>query len=262
MTTEITIPQPAKELEFVPQFHAVAVNGTEMVAAKAGIKSWLERKVQSIEEEINSIQATYDSAVKNKWKSSGFKAQLEKEKRKHLYYGKLLAACHAGFVIVPNMEVSIFAIRVARSNPSWRSDYGKSTYGFRSAAPSVPEETEERLPVGDGRYESPLTKFHEDREEGKELKDGKEVKTYEVTQWCDGFDQIEFPLAIAHPMVMDATAHAMAMKIFDRIGVVPQTRRRGYRGDPIVVGQITTKEGSSTKVASFLIAWYLDPRTL
>ena len=61
---------------------------------------------------------------------------------------------------------------------------------------------------------------------------------------------------------MDATAAAMAMKIFDRIGVVPQTRRKGYRGDPIVLGQITRKEGWQTKTASFLIAWYLDPRTL
>jgi hypothetical protein len=38
MTTEITVSQPEKELEFVPQFHAVAVNGTEMVQAKAGIQ--------------------------------------------------------------------------------------------------------------------------------------------------------------------------------------------------------------------------------
>jgi hypothetical protein len=83
-----------------------------------------------------------------------------------------------------------------------------------------------------------------------------------VEQTCTGWEDIEFQLAIAHPLVMDATAAAMAMKIFDRIGVVPQTARNGYRGDPIVLGQITRKEGYSTKTASFLIAWYLDPRTL
>lgn len=263
MADEIVVQEPEKdETAIVPQFHAVAVNGTEMIAAKAGIQSWLERKLRSIEEEINSLQATYEAAVRHKWKSSGFKSQLEREKRKQLYYRKLLSACNAGFTIVPNMPCDIFAIRVDRNNPSWTSDYGESTFGFRHAAPSVPDETEQRLPVGEGRYESPVTKFHEDRREGRELKDGKEVKTYEVTQWCDGFEQIEFPLAIAHPMVMDATARAMAMKIFDRIGVVPQTRRRGYRGDPIVLGQITHKVGYETKTASFLIAWYLDPRTL
>ena len=261
MDTEIVVSPPQTELEIIPQFHAVAVNSTEMVAQKAGIQSWLERKVQSIEDDIVSIQATYDAAVKHKWKSSTFKGQLEREKRKHLYYGKLLAACEAGFTVVPNMEVNVFAIRVNRG-PSWTSDYGSSTYGYHDAAPSVPDETEQRLSVGEGRYESPLVKFREDRSQHKEIKDGKEVTTYEVEQYCDGFREIEFPLAVAHPLVMNATARAMAMKIFDRIGMVPQTRRRRYRGDPIVLGQITLKEGYSTRTASFLIAWYLNPETL
>jgi hypothetical protein len=263
MTTELAVQQPEKESELIPQFHAVAVNGTEMVQAKAKIQSWLERKLQSIEDEIVVLQATYDAAVRHKWKSSTFKAQMEKEKRKQLYYGKLLAACNAGFVIVPNMEANIFAIRVDRLYPKWRGDTGTSNYSYSSAAPNVPDEKEQRLPVGQGHYESPTQKFHEYCTKQKQIKDGKEIEVYQVEQYCDGFDQIEFPLAIAHPMVMDATARAMAMKIFDRIGVVPQTRRRGYRGDPIVLGQITTREGGySTKTASFLIAWYLDPRTL
>ncbi len=36
MTTEITVQEEKKD-EIVAQFHAVAVNGTEMVAAKAGM---------------------------------------------------------------------------------------------------------------------------------------------------------------------------------------------------------------------------------
>jgi len=261
MSSEMTV-QPETDLALVPQFHAVAVNATEMAACKTGIKNWLELKVRSIEQEIEQIQATLDAAIRNKWKSSTFKNQLQKVKQKHLYYGKLLSACNAGYTVIPNMPVDIFAIRVNKSSPSWAYDSGQSNYGYSQAAPMVSDEDEQRLPVGDGRYENPQVKFHERRSERKELKDGKETKVYEVEQFCDGFDQIEFPLAVAHPMVMDATARAMAMKIFDRIGVVPQTRRKGYRGDPIVVGQITNKEGYSTKTASFLIAWYLDPRTL
>jgi len=261
MTTEITV-QPETDLAIVPQFHAVAVNATEMANAKDGIKRWLEAKVLSIEAEVAQLQETYDAAIRHKWKSSGFKSQLQREKQKHLYYQKLLAAVHAGYTVIPNMDVNVFAIRVNRDDPKWKYAKGKSSYSYNSAAPSVPEETEQRLPVGEGRYESPLVKFSEDRFREKETKDGKEIELYKVEQYCDGFDDIEFPLAIAHPMVMDATAAAMAYKIFDRIAVVPQTRRKGYRGDPIVVGQITRKEGYSTKTASFLIAWYLDPRTL
>lgn len=60
---------------------------------------------------------------------------------------------------------------------------------------------------------------------------------------------------------MNVVAAAMAKKIFDRIGIVPRTQQR-LRGDPIVLGQITRKEGYQTKTASFLIAWYVDARTL
>jgi hypothetical protein len=248
--------------ELQPQFHAVAVNGTEMIQASNGIQNWLRMKVQSIDNEIAETQAIYDSAVRNKWKSSTFKTQLQRHGQKRLYYSKLLAASEAGYTVVPNMEVSVFAIRVKRETPKWSGDAGKSQYSYSSAAPSVPVEEEQRLPIGEGRYESPLVAFSEDRHKQKEMKDGKEVEMYAVEQYCDGFQELEFPLAVAHPLVMDATARAMAMKIFDRIGVVPQTHQRGYRGDPIVLGQITRKEGWQTKTASFLIAWYLDPRTL
>ena len=261
MTTDIEM-KAETDLAIVPQFHAVAVNATEMANAKTGIKKWLEAKVLSIDAEIAQLQETLDAAIRHKWKSSGFKSQLQREKQKQLYYQKLLAAVHAGFTIVPNLDVSIFAIRVKREMPKFVYKEGKSSCSYTNAAPSIPEEDEQRLPVGEGRYESPLQEFSENRYKEKETRDGKEIEMYKVEQFCDGWKDIEFPLAIAHPLVMDATAQAMALKIFDRIGVVPQTARKGYRGDPIVLGQITRKEGYSTRTASFLVAWFLDPRTL
>ena len=264
MSSDIVVqqePQKETDLAIVPQFHAVAINATEMADAKQGIKTWLEAKVLSIESEVAQLQETLDAAIRHKWKSSTFKGQLQREKQKQLYYQKLLAAVHAGLTIVPNMPCDIFAIRVKRKNPKFGFNEGTSTYSFSHAAPSVPDEKEDRLPVGEGEYRSPEQEFHEQRRKSKELKDGKEIERYSVEQYCDGWKDIEFPLAIAHPMVMDATAAAMAMKIFDRIAVVPKTRSAG-RGDPIVVGQITRKHGYTTKTASFLIAWYLDPRTL
>jgi hypothetical protein len=203
------------------------------------------------------IQESLDSAQKHKWKTSAFKSMLSRLTQKELYYGKLLSACEAGFVIVPNMDVNVFAIRVNRSWPNWNGDEGTSANSYRSASPSIPDEEEQRLPVGDGNYQSPTQKFREFH--SKIMKDGKEV--YLARQVCNGFDQIEFPLAVAHPVVMNVVAAAMAKKIFDRIGIVPRTQQR-LRGDPIVLGQITRKEGYQTKTASFLIAWYVDARTL
>jgi hypothetical protein len=255
MSSEATV-QPETDLALVPQFHAVAVNATEMVACKTGIKNWLELKVRSIEQEIDSIQATLDAAIRNKWKSSTFKNQLQKVKQKHLYYGKLLSACNAGYTIVPNLDCDVFAIRVNRSSPSAKPSINEAT-GYMPCAPRIDDETEQRLPIGDGRYESPFQTIDTRRWEEKNEKN--EI-VHKVKSCAVDFAEIEFPLAIANPLVMDATAQAMALKIFDRIGVVNNHNQR--RGDPIVLGQITRKEGYSTKTASFLIAWYLDPRTL
>jgi hypothetical protein len=254
--TEIAVTQ-SSDLAMVPSFHAIATTGEEMVKAKAGIQTWLEGKMSALTVERAEIQESLDSAQKHKWKTSAFKSMLSRLTQKELYYGKLLSACEAGFVIVPNMDVNVFAIRVNRSWPKWNGNEGTSTTSYRNASPGVPDEEEQRLSIGEGNYESPTQKFREFH--SKTMKDGKEV--YLARQVCNGFDQIEFPLAVAHPQVMDAVGRAMAMKIFDRIGIVPRPNRR-MRGDPIVLGQITRKDGYVTKTASFLIAWYVDARTL
>ena len=204
------------------------------------------------------LQETLDAAVRHKWKSSTFKSQIQRQKQKQLYYQKLLAAVHAGFTIVPNMAVDVFAIRVKREAPSQRPVENTSTSGYME--PYLENEKEQRLPVGEGRYKSPEQTITTRKSEGV---NEKKEKTYTMTWVPDGFADMEFPLAVAHPVVMDATARAMAFKIFDRIGVVQNSEyQTAGRGDPIVLGQIIRKEGYSTKCASFLIAWYLDPKTL
>lgn len=264
MSDEIVVAQEPATLvsSLKSDHHLVAVNGTEMMAARLGIQNWLRTKLDDIQSEINTAQANYDAAIKHKWKASPFKNQIRKEQSKHLYYSKILAASEAGFTIVPNMDVTVFAVRTKRSWPKWNGNEGTSNYSYNSASPIVPDEEEQRLPVGEGEYKSPDQLFHERHQKLKETDKvtGKEIEVYHVRQICDGFEQIEFPLAVAQPLVMDATARAMAMKIFDRIAIVPQKYKR--RGDPIILGQITRKEGWQTKIASFLIAWYLDPRTL
>lgn len=237
-----------------PTHHLVALNAAEMEAAKSGMQEFLRRKLAEIEAEIAMAEAQVDRAKQYKLKASTFAGILQRQKSKHLYYGKLLAASEAGYVIVPDMPVDVFAIRVKRLEPAAKSvtETGQ-TY---KPHPNVADETEQRLSVGDGRYESPVQLQTIDRREEKDAVTGKVIKhiaTATATGWCS----IEFPLAVAHPVVMDAVQHAMALKIFDRIGMVS----RGS-GDPIILGQITRKEGWSTRIASFLIAWYLDPRTL
>jgi len=242
------------ELALIPQFHAVAVNATEMKAATEGIKAWLQAKVGALNSIVDETHAALDSATRNGWATKTLRAAYLREKNRHLYYGKLLAAVEAGYTIVPNMDVDVFAIRVKREKPAEGSLTITSLW---NTTPSVDEEKEQRLEIGDGRYESPRQLV---RTSHRMVKNSEGKELHENTVIPVGFSDLEFPMAVAHSVVMDATAQAMSLKIFDRIGIVPRTKRRG---DPIVLGQIIRRENSwRLKTASFLIAWYLDPRTL
>lgn len=256
MTTELAVTSEANEV-LVPSFHAVAVNATEMKESRSKIRLFLDNKVAEIGLELAEITAALETAKLRKWATQPLKNQVTRIAKRKLYYDKLLAAVDAGFTIVPNMDVDVFAIRVKSDTPKWSYDSGSSKHGFRGASPSVPDEKEDHLPVGEGNYQSSRVDFHE----RNSITGEGENKLYHVGQTCDGYQDIDFPLAAAHPIVMDETNRAMVMKIFDRIGIVPQTHRR-LRGDPIILGQIVRKDGYTEKVASFLIAWHLDFRTL
>jgi hypothetical protein len=66
---------------------------------------------------------------------------------------------------------------------------------------------------------------------------------------------------------MDATAKAMALKVFDQIGIcrpVDHQNERAFAasgaGDPLIIGQILRRRGTyqGPKVVSFIIAWHLN----
>lgn len=66
------------------------------------------------------------------------------------------------------------------------------------------------------------------------------------------------PLDVARPEVMDATRRAMALELFDQVGVA---RNNAAAGDPIVCGVIRdpTRRG---KQVTFFVAWCLNPEDL
>ncbi len=270
MTDELTVAQESKtetssaivkaEHEIVVTHQAVAMNAQDMMRAQITVKDFLGAKLVGIDAEIADVQATYEAAVKHKWKSSTFAGQLTRLRAKRLYYGKLLAACEAGYTIVPNMDCDVFAIRVKRIRPSeWDQS---SPREYEHDAPRLRPEEEDRLPVGVGRYENPSTISTTEHTKFTDPKTGKLMHKYcrQASEFCE----LEFPLTVAQPLIMEATTAAMQLNIFDRIGVVQGRSHttRQQKGDPIVLGQIRIKEGYSYRTASLLIAWYLDPRIL
>jgi hypothetical protein len=253
--TELAVTQ-SSDLEISPSFHAVAINATEMAAQRDSIGTFLRSKVNSLALELQEMTAAYDVARTRKWASSALKNQIRKITSQKTYYDKLLAAVDLGMTIVPNMPCDIFAIRVDKAVPrnKYQSGHGPSEW---SAAPVVRDEKEDHLPIGEGLYVSPVREF--EQEKRTEVSDGKTI--VHVTQIIQEYKDIEFPLAAAHPVVMEAADAAMKSLIFDRIGIVPQTGRK-LRGDPIILGQIVKRDGYNEKVTSFLIAWHLDMRSL
>jgi len=125
---------------------------------------------------------------------------------------------------------------------------------------------------GEGQYVSPDPTITE-RElirtttEGKNVSDGWAYRPQD-------FEEVEFPIAIKHPRVMAETSKAMALTVFDEVGIivdreawwgrktVESAHSKVPKGDPMIVGVIRSPKRSrwDDRKISFLIAWHVDTR--
>lgn len=220
-----------------------------MAAAQGKLVAWAEAKVAEHEAEETEIKVNLDAAVAHKWRSSGLKSQHTRAGKRTEYYRKMLAALQAGYSIVPNLPgMDTFAVRVKRRPPE--QEFG-SRWRFEQNANAV---TVQELPPGEGEYKDPVPASHTEQREG-EKPGTKELVTIGDGEW----DDVDFPAIMAKPQIISATEHAMDLKIFDRMCISPGVRRKG---DPMVIGQIVTKNGYTNKVVSFLVAWFIDTKAL
>jgi hypothetical protein len=222
----------------------VARNPTEMVTAQSRMIEWATAKIAEKQEEATELQENYEIAVKNKWRSGTLKKHAQKAVKKVEYYEKVKAALEAGFFIIPNMDLDVFAMRTTRKNPTKKGSNSK--WQNRDQATIANK-------MGEGRYVDPTPSeavevYKEKNKEGQLVKKG--------YYYADEFKDVMHPFQLAKPQVLDATGRAMALKIFDDIGIVP--RRRG--GDPMVIGRVIHREGYNDHAISFLITWFVDTR--
>jgi hypothetical protein len=238
----------------VPQVHLVARNPNEMALAKTSLTLFLRQKVQQCDAESNELGDAAGVASENGWKFDTLAKYSKLAMQRGDFYRKALAAVEAGFTIVPNFPIDLFAVRVKRSHP--KPQRGTSVYSQGNAMQGVHAEEPQILSPGEGRYVNPLQLGRTGDYKDKNSK-GEEITKYFFN--TTDFQDIAFPIEAAREEVMSATAEAMALKVFDAIGICPQTRN----GDPLIIGQILShKKNHSQKTISFLIAWHLDLRTL
>lgn len=222
----------------------------EMSSCQTALIAWCAEKIESMRAEAAELRESFQHAKERKWKTGTLKKHAELAADRVTFYEKMLSALHHGFVIVPNFPVSVFAIRTEKTAPLGHSILIK-------AKDYKPEFEQEAQPLteGKGKYQNPFP-YVADYYGGRDDK-GQDWRRAYPSAW----DQFEFPVTMAKPEIMRAADRAMALKVFDQIGILPaetMTAKRA-KGDPIIVGQLLDPRG---RVVTFMIAWHLDTRAL
>jgi hypothetical protein len=222
----------------------VALTPSDMPEQQAKLAAWCERKIAQLERELGHWTALTDEAVAGGFKHASYASGMNRTAKRITYYEKIKAAVEAGYLIVPNMPTTTFAVRVKRAKPP------RQVHGYEG----MPA-TAELLPAGEGRYVG-NTLFTESETYPDKDYAGKEVTR--TRYFSTGFDdEVDFPLRGVMPQVLRATSRAMALKLFDQLGVVQNDGGR----DPIVVGQLLDPAGNR-RLTTFFVAWWLNTATL
>lgn len=222
----------------------VALTPAEMVPAQAELVAWCDRKIRALSDEADEYELHQKLAVENGWKTSVVTASLNRTGRRITYYGKMKSALEAGYLLVPNMPIDVLAVRVDRAKQP--EEHHQGDWGVRA-------KPQPGLPAGVGRYVDDQVLVRD--ESYREEQGGKMVTVPHFVS--DDYDEVDFPVTAMKPIVLQAAARAMALKIFDQIGQVQNERS----GDPILVGQLLDPRGDRRR-ATFFIAWWVDTRTL
>lgn len=226
----------------------VALSPADMVPAQTELVAWCDRKLRALADEADELELHQTLAIENGWKTSVVVAALNRTARRITYYSKIKAALEAGYLLVPNMPIDVLAVRVRRAHePVHHASYQQ---GVTRATPQA------SLPAGEGRYVDDRT-FAESYQEPVQDEHGKvSVRTRYRT---GDYDEVDFPVATMKPVILTAAARAMALKIFDQIGVVANSGAAGR--DPILVGQLLDPRGNS-RATTFFLAWWVNTRDL
>lgn len=226
----------------------ISVSGDDresLAAGQATLIRWCENRLAQATAERDEAQLAFETAQKKKWGSSTLKRIALRLEKVVVYYDKMLAAFKEGYVMVPTFPLQIFAIRTGKKYPKQIV----STYSSNEF-----RQDSQKLEAGEGEYKNPLPPVYQ-RNLGKDAKGNDQMQYYP-----HGWNEIDFPVTMAKPHIMEAVDHAMALKIFDEIGILPSVRTKG---DPLICGTLRDpRDQWGDRKVVFMIAWHVDTRTL
>lgn len=252
MSTEIVPTATAVVQHRGDDIQVTASSGDEMAQSQTALIEWSTRKIAAMEAEAKEMREATEHAKARKWKFATLAKHALLAERRVEFYRKLKAALEAGYIIVPTFPVEVFAIRATKERPTKIATVSTDKWTRTKFERAI------TAPAGEGEYVNPAQTVHAEPT-GKTNEHGSMTyHRFNFQQW----DDVEFPLNMAKPQIMEATSRAMALKIFDDFGVLPSTRRNV---DPIIVARIRDPRVPhkwAPKMVSFIIKWHLDTRTL
>ena len=222
----------------------VAVTPSDMAVAQQQLGEFIAARKRSLDADYAELSTALESATKNGWATKALRNALNKVQRRVVFYDKLGAAVEAGYVIMPSLPMDVIAIRTRNRKP--RDTTGAKWETFEQQA--------QALPVGEGQYQNPKPTTDSFTEDYKDSKGN--AQTRDVYFPVEFEDELEMPVELCKPQLLDRTKAAMAAKLFDEIGVIRDDHRWGRRGDPMVVGTILDPTRRGRRFAFFL-AWAL-----
>ena len=221
----------------------IALTPDGMMRAQADCLGWADTKLAQAKHELVLADQNFNALQRAKLRTQTATTMIRKARARITFYEKIKAALAAGYYIIPPFDVQVFAIRTDRASPPADSN---DREWIKDANPRL-------LPVGEGEYVNPVPIRDCIGTEMVTKRDKTEVEQniFQNIRWQD----IDLPVRAIKPTVIEASGKALALKIFDALGIAPAYRS----ADPIIVGHIR-RPGAPRYAAplTFFVAWWLD----
>lgn len=231
--------------------HLVALDRPQLEAAQTKMIAWAKARLDKVDVDADVESTSLDVAAKNGWLISPFERRLSVLAKQRTFYTKIVEALEAGYAIVPNFAMTVFAIRTKAKAPRGTEQKGFYNRFIQGA---------QLLPRGDGRYVDPRPRVESEQRTSKDSAGKDVINTFQLP--VDEFDQVDFPLVLARPEIMTSAGKAMALKLFDEIGVASDSGLgRSRTGDPILLGRLINPRPARPSL-TFFLGWYFDPSRL
>jgi hypothetical protein len=237
--------------ERVEDLRLYALSPADVTTAQDQLRRWLAEKRLEVEGEVKELEQCLHVAAEGRMQTDAWRRRL-KPVRLHLdFLDKVTMALDQGYLIIPNLPLNVFAVRVSENTEP------EGYQERKNWRPSAPEYGPEQLPAGRGVYVSPRPAMKRGSREEPEKTGG---TTTIYTAQVIAFKPVGFPVVAVRPEILTAAQRAMALRLFDEIGLVQD----GGRHDPIVVGRINDwkRPRDKAKGVTCFIGWFFDTRSL